>query len=123
LGLAFRLSVRGWAKCPEGAFQLQASIRLIAEVTLRSTHYFGELLPSGPQAEASHICPTMNRNVPTKEGSEASFRFIVLRVCEVLKAIWAKRSEAANTLLTAVAVPGLICQEGKMRRFLSTATD
>ena len=64
----------------------------------------------------------MNRNVPTKEGSEASFRFIVLRVCEVLKAIWAKRSEAANTLLTAVAVPGLICQEGKMRRFLSTAT-
>jgi len=73
----------GWAKCPEGAFQLQPPIRLIAEVTLRSTHYFGELLSFGPQAEASHIRPPMNRNVPTKEGSEASFRFIVLRIKEV----------------------------------------
>jgi len=44
---------------------------------------FGELLPSSPQAEASHIRPPMSRDVPTKEGSEASFRFIVLVVPEL----------------------------------------
>jgi len=71
----------GWAKCPEGAFWLQPSI--IAEVTLHSTHYFGELLSFGPQAEASHIRPPMNRNVPTKAESEASFRFIVIGLPEV----------------------------------------